>query len=101
VGAAQPSAATACRPDICADPDEHPAAAPSTTTGGDDDHITAAVSAAAAALPAAGTVLPAQRKPDRTSPAATATGARSAADFVATGQLTSPASEIHRYTGVP
>jgi hypothetical protein len=100
VGAAQPSAAAACRPDIRADPDEH-AAAPAATTGGDDDHITAAVPAAVAALPAAGAVLPAQRKPDRTSAAATATGARSGAKFVGTGQLTSPASEIHRYTGVP
>ena len=33
--------------------------------------------------------------------AATAAGARSGADIGATGQLTSRASEIHRYTGVP
>jgi hypothetical protein len=47
------------------------------------------------------TVLPAQLKPDAAAPTATAAGARSGAAFAATSQLTSLASEIHRYTGVP
>ncbi|WP_415623691.1 hypothetical protein, partial [Mycobacterium colombiense] len=64
-------------------------------------HHHAAVSAAAAAVHPAGAVLPAQLKPRHTAAAATPAGARPGADFPATGQLTSPASEIHRYTGVP
>jgi hypothetical protein len=50
---------------------------------------------------APGAVLPAQHHPAHTDAAATAAGPRSGADVAAPGQLTSPASENHRYTGVP
>ena len=52
-------------------------------------------------LSAAAALLPAEHEPDDTTVAATAAGARSGAHFAAIRQLTSPASEIHRYTGVP
>jgi hypothetical protein len=50
---------------------------------------------------APGAVLPAQHHRAHTDAAATAAGPRSGADVAAPGQLTSPASENHRYTGVP
>ncbi|WP_459967305.1 hypothetical protein, partial [Mycobacterium sp. MUNTM1] len=65
------------------------------------NHHHTAVPAAAAAVHPAGAVLPAQLKPRHPDATATAAGARADADFAPTGQLTSPASEIHRYTGVP
>ncbi|WP_197694252.1 hypothetical protein, partial [Mycobacterium sp. 852002-40037_SCH5390672] len=65
----------------------------------DSDDTT--VPAAAVAVHPAGAVLPAQLKPGHATAAATAAGARPGAEFAATGQLTSLASEIHRYTGVP
>jgi hypothetical protein len=52
-------------------------------------------------VPAAAALLSAQLERDATAAAAAAAGARSGTDSAATGQLTSLASEIDRYTGVP
>ena len=102
LGAAQPRPGAAGH-HLYAVPDEHAAApAPAAAATGDDDHNHhSAVPAAAAAVHLAGAVLPAQLKPQHAAAAPTAAGARSDADFAATGQLTSPASENHRYTDVP
>ena len=96
----EPRAAAAGHRHVHADADEPPPTPPlpppdTTTT------TTAAVPCCHAAVPAAAPFCPPSTTPTTSPSQQPQPRPGSGADFVATGQLTSRASENHRYTGVP